>query len=100
MRTATSCSFFSPFPDQLASPYDSCQPQASFHSGNTGLPDSVLTFVQLSLPTLAAMSAAATPPMSSSQTRRHPASLIPKFMHDPALLELVRSPVTPEMICE
>ncbi|KAI5481852.1 G1/S-specific cyclin PLC1 [Pseudohyphozyma bogoriensis] len=33
-------------------------------------------------------------------TRRHPASLIPKFMHDPALLELVRSPVTPEMISE
>ncbi|KAL8277043.1 hypothetical protein RQP46_010577 [Phenoliferia psychrophenolica] len=45
------------------------------------------------------MSAAApAAPMSSSQTRRHPASLIPKFMHDPALLELVRSPVTPEMI--
>ncbi|KAK4699235.1 PHO85 cyclin-1, partial [Phenoliferia sp. Uapishka_3] len=39
-----------------------------------------------------------TTPLSSSQTRRHPASLIPKFMHDPALLELVRSPVTPEMI--
>lgn len=36
---------------------------------------------------------------SPAMTRRHPASLIPKSMHDPALLELVRSPVTPEMIC-
>ncbi|BGO89816.1 hypothetical protein NBRC10512_007233 [Rhodotorula toruloides] len=35
---------------------------------------------------------------SQSSTRRHPASLLPKFMHDPRLLELVRSPVTPEMI--
>lgn len=42
------------------------------------------------------MDAYTTPAM----TRRHPASLIPKFMHDPALLELVRSPVTPEMISE
>lgn len=33
-----------------------------------------------------------------SMTRRHPASLLPKFMHHPALLELVRSPVTAEMI--
>ncbi|ORY79706.1 hypothetical protein BCR35DRAFT_352622 [Leucosporidium creatinivorum] len=33
-----------------------------------------------------------------AMNRRHPASLLPKFMHDPALLELVRSPVTPEMI--
>ena len=33
-----------------------------------------------------------------ASTRRHPASLIPKFMHDPALLEFVRSPVTPEMV--
>jgi hypothetical protein len=32
--------------------------------------------------------------------RRHPASLLPKFQHDPALLELVRSPVTSDMICE
>ncbi|KAM0750352.1 hypothetical protein T439DRAFT_356984 [Meredithblackwellia eburnea MCA 4105] len=31
-------------------------------------------------------------------SRRHPASLLPKFMHDPALLELVRSPVTGEMV--
>lgn len=31
--------------------------------------------------------------------RRHPASLLPKFMHHPQLLELVRSPVTAEMIC-
>ncbi|GAA5971544.1 hypothetical protein JCM11641_000634 [Rhodosporidiobolus odoratus] len=35
---------------------------------------------------------------SQSSTRRHPASLLPKFMHDPRLLELVRSPVTPDMI--
>ncbi|ORY88516.1 hypothetical protein BCR35DRAFT_317590 [Leucosporidium creatinivorum] len=33
-----------------------------------------------------------------SSTRRHPASLLPKMMHDPALLEFVRSPVTSEMI--
>ncbi|GAA5933305.1 hypothetical protein JCM3775_002602 [Rhodotorula graminis] len=33
-----------------------------------------------------------------SHTRRHPASLLPKFMHDPRLLELVRQPVTPAMI--
>ncbi|KAI5481383.1 hypothetical protein MNV49_005005 [Pseudohyphozyma bogoriensis] len=30
--------------------------------------------------------------------RRHPASLIPKYCHDPRLLELIRSPVTSEMI--
>ncbi|GJN94266.1 hypothetical protein Rhopal_007340-T1 [Rhodotorula paludigena] len=30
--------------------------------------------------------------------RRHPASLIPKSWHDPALLEFVRAPVTQEMI--
>jgi len=30
--------------------------------------------------------------------RRHPASLMPKFMHHPQLLELVRSPVTADMI--
>ncbi|GAA5882574.1 hypothetical protein JCM16303_002050 [Sporobolomyces ruberrimus] len=35
---------------------------------------------------------------STSSTRRHPASLLPKFMHDPALLELVRQPVSSEMI--
>ncbi|GAA5904031.1 cyclin family protein [Sporobolomyces salmoneus] len=35
---------------------------------------------------------------SSSSTRRHPASLLPKFLHDPALLELVRQPVSAEMI--
>ncbi|SCV68922.1 BQ2448_1942 [Microbotryum intermedium] len=34
----------------------------------------------------------------SSMTRRHPASLLPRFMHDPALLELVRTSVTSEMI--
>ncbi|GAA5956823.1 hypothetical protein JCM21900_004353 [Sporobolomyces salmonicolor] len=33
-----------------------------------------------------------------SMARRHPASLIPKFLHDPALLEFVRAPVTQEMI--
>ncbi|KAK4058598.1 PHO85 cyclin-1 [Microbotryomycetes sp. JL221] len=30
--------------------------------------------------------------------RRHPASLLPRMEHDPALLELVRGPVTPAMI--
>ncbi|BGP14108.1 hypothetical protein JCM10213_002405 [Rhodosporidiobolus nylandii] len=35
---------------------------------------------------------------SHTSTRRHPASLLPKFMHDPRLLELVRSPVTSDMI--
>ncbi|GAA5931587.1 cyclin family protein [Sporobolomyces koalae] len=35
---------------------------------------------------------------SATSTRRHPASLLPKFMHDPSLLDLVRQPVTPEMI--
>ncbi|GAA5840178.1 hypothetical protein JCM11251_005938 [Rhodosporidiobolus azoricus] len=33
-----------------------------------------------------------------SMARRHPASLIPKFLHDPALLDFVRAPVTQEMI--
>ncbi|BGP52177.1 PHO85 cyclin-1 [Rhodotorula kratochvilovae] len=38
--------------------------------------------------------------MSAYQTngRRHPASLIPKSWHDPALLEFVRAPVTQDMI--
>ncbi|GAA5902529.1 cyclin family protein [Sporobolomyces salmoneus] len=38
--------------------------------------------------------------MSSSTTsvRRHPASLLPKNFHDPALLEFVRAPVTQDMI--
>ncbi|GAA5999365.1 cyclin family protein [Rhodotorula paludigena] len=35
---------------------------------------------------------------SHTSTRRHPASLLPKFMHDQRLLELIRSPVTPDMI--
>ncbi|SCZ96690.1 BZ3500_MvSof-1268-A1-R1_Chr4-4g07556 [Microbotryum saponariae] len=35
---------------------------------------------------------------SSSMTRRHPASLLPRFMHDPALLELIRTSVTSEMV--
>ncbi|GAA5951589.1 hypothetical protein JCM8115_005190 [Rhodotorula mucilaginosa] len=30
--------------------------------------------------------------------RRHPASLVPRCLHDPSLLELVRSPVTADMI--
>lgn len=34
----------------------------------------------------------------NSALRRHPASLLPKFQHDPALLELMRSPVTQDMI--
>ncbi|GAA5869202.1 hypothetical protein JCM8547_005167 [Rhodosporidiobolus lusitaniae] len=33
-----------------------------------------------------------------SMARRHPASLIPKFLHDPSLLEFVRAPVTQDMI--
>lgn len=37
--------------------------------------------------------------VTPAMARRHPASLMPKFMHDPALLELVRAPVTAEMIC-
>jgi len=36
--------------------------------------------------------------VTPAMSRRHPASLVPKFMHDPALLELVRAPVTAEMI--
>ncbi|CAO1636401.1 unnamed protein product [Sympodiomycopsis kandeliae] len=35
---------------------------------------------------------------SSSSMRRHPASLIPKLVHDPALLDLVKCPVTREMV--
>lgn len=35
-----------------------------------------------------------------SAIRRHPASLIPKFEHDPALVELMRAPVSREMICK
>ncbi|KAK4047661.1 PHO85 cyclin-1 [Microbotryomycetes sp. JL221] len=35
---------------------------------------------------------------SYHSTRRHPASLLPKHFHDPALLEFVRQPVTQEMI--
>lgn len=37
---------------------------------------------------------------SYTSTRRHPASLLPKQFHDPALLDFVRQPVTQEMICE
>ncbi|GAA5974668.1 hypothetical protein JCM11641_007050 [Rhodosporidiobolus odoratus] len=33
-----------------------------------------------------------------SMARRHPASLLPKYLHDSALLEFVRAPVTQEMI--
>ncbi|KAM0792561.1 hypothetical protein ACM66B_005225 [Microbotryomycetes sp. NB124-2] len=35
---------------------------------------------------------------AATMNRRHPASLIPRMEHDPALLELVRGSVTPEMI--
>ncbi|GAA5847424.1 hypothetical protein JCM3766R1_002236 [Sporobolomyces carnicolor] len=35
---------------------------------------------------------------TSSSVRRHPASLLPKNFHDPALLEFVRAPVTQDMI--
>ncbi|GAA5967545.1 hypothetical protein JCM3765_007388 [Sporobolomyces pararoseus] len=34
----------------------------------------------------------------ASSVRRHPASLLPKNLHDPALLEFVRAPVTQDMI--
>ncbi|GAA6037015.1 hypothetical protein JCM8097_005509 [Rhodosporidiobolus ruineniae] len=34
----------------------------------------------------------------TSSTRRHPASLLPKCQHNSRLLDLVRSPVTPDMI--
>ncbi|GAA5943366.1 cyclin family protein [Sporobolomyces koalae] len=34
----------------------------------------------------------------STTVRRHPASLLPKNLHDPALLEFVRAPVTQDMI--
>ncbi|GAA6023309.1 hypothetical protein JCM11491_006890 [Sporobolomyces phaffii] len=35
---------------------------------------------------------------STTSVRRHPASLLPKNLHDPALLEFVRAPVTQDMI--
>ncbi|GAA5885449.1 hypothetical protein JCM16303_005206 [Sporobolomyces ruberrimus] len=35
---------------------------------------------------------------TSTPVRRHPASLLPKNLHDPALLEFVRAPVTQDMI--
>lgn len=38
--------------------------------------------------------------MDGSAVRRHPASLVPRCLHDPSLLELVRSPVTADMIRE
>lgn len=44
--------------------------------------------------------ASSSPYIPPALARRHPASLLPKFQHDPALLELVRSPVTAEMISE
>ena len=44
-------------------------------------------------------SSAPSPAMPASMLRRHPASLIPKFQHDPALVELMRSAVTKDMIC-
>ena len=47
-------------------------------------------------PTMSHPSAVVYP--SASESRRHPASLLPKFMHDPTLLELVRSPVTSDMV--
>jgi len=40
------------------------------------------------------------PAITPSMLRRHPASLIPKFQHDPALLDLMRSPVTEDMVCK
>lgn len=47
------------------------------------------------MPTRAINPVTATAP---NMTRRHPGSLIPKFMHHPQLLDLVKSPVTKDMI--
>jgi hypothetical protein len=38
--------------------------------------------------------------LTMPMTRRHAASLLPKWHHDPALLKLVRSPLTNAMVCE
>lgn len=43
-----------------------------------------------------AMAAAGT--MAPNMTRAHPGSLIPRFMHHPQLLTLVKSPVSKDMI--
>lgn len=53
----------------------------------------------LSASSIASSSSMASPIIPPSMLRRHPASLIPKFEHDPALLDLMRSQVTEEMIC-
>lgn len=37
---------------------------------------------------------------SSSSMRRHPASLLPKMVHNPSLLDLVKCPVSRDMIGE
>ncbi|KAK9893350.1 hypothetical protein P389DRAFT_198920 [Cystobasidium minutum MCA 4210] len=44
------------------------------------------------------ISSASAPAIAPNMTRRHPGSLIPKFMHHPQLLDLVKSPVTKDMI--
>jgi hypothetical protein len=38
--------------------------------------------------------------LSSSALRRHPASLTPKAVHNPALLDLVKCPVSRDMVGE
>lgn len=38
--------------------------------------------------------------LSSSALRRHPASLVPKAVHNPALLDLVKCPVSRDMVGE
>ncbi|PWN24545.1 hypothetical protein BDZ90DRAFT_263096 [Jaminaea rosea] len=47
---------------------------------------------------MASSSSSSSSGFSSSSMRRHPASLIPKVVHDPALLDLVKCPVTREMV--
>lgn len=37
-------------------------------------------------------------PLTSGFLRRHPASLIPKLVHNPAITDLIKSPVTREMV--
>jgi hypothetical protein len=61
----------------------------------TAHPPPVSHFSSSSLPPSSTMEYSS---RSHTSTRRHPASLLPKFMHDPRLLDLVRSPVTPDMI--
>ena len=36
--------------------------------------------------------------LSSSALRRHPASLLPRIVHNPSLTDLIRYPVTRDMV--